>query len=427
MPELFTEPFVLGTSHVVAESGVRERLHLPHDTVESAAAELVERGILTEALPLSTCGRLELYATGRSPERAADTVRRLLSRRKGLSGHLVAAHTFHYRADAAVRHAFRVAAGLDSVVHGEAQILGQVRHALQRAREASVTGPVTERLFQRALATGKRVRSETDIGRGTASLVGAALAMVRAHAGSIEGASALVIGAGETGALVARLLSKGGVSSLVVANRTVVRARTVAGALGGRGVDLERLPDFVADADIIVGALAGVEGILRPEHFASMSADRVRYLVDLSHPRAFDPALTELDGIHLVDLDRVAREVDQARSKRLKKVPEAEAIVEAEVASFGAWLRSRHAVLVLRDLRERVLGRAREEAERLARGQSPEARAEAHRLARAVARSLLHGPTVALRQADSSTEEGRRLLDAAAALFDVPPPRDGAT
>ncbi|MEQ8329872.1 MAG: glutamyl-tRNA reductase [Longimicrobiales bacterium] len=412
-------PLVLGTSHVVAEEGVRERLHLPADVVVSVARGLVARGFLSEALPLSTCGRLELYGRGPAPERAAQVLRRLMSQGKGLPRHVVRTHTYHHQGAGAVRHAFRVAAGLDSVVHGEAQILGQIRDALAQARGEGLTGPLTERLFQRALATGKRVRSETDIGRGNASLASAALRLVRHDAGPLDGRSALVIGAGQTGSLVARLLRKHGVTSLVVANRTDARARALAEALGGRGVSLDRLPEELPKADIIIGAVAGSHGVLGPGDVAGLRDGRVRYLVDLSHPRAFDPGLATHEGIHLVDLDRISREVEQARSRRNAQVPAAEAIVDDEVGRFEEWLRRRHAVPILRGLREQVLARAQEEAERLARGGSPQDVQQARRLARAVARSLLHRPTVALRDVDPSSPDGRVLLDAAASLFGV--------
>lgn len=415
------ELFVLGTSHAVAPTGVRERLHVDPDVAYAALARFAATGLLGEAAPLATCGRLELYATAADPHRAVAALRRILARQTGLPRPHLEAHTFVHRGDAAVRHLFRVAAGLDSVVHGEAQILGQVRDVLNHPQTDRSTGPVLQRLFQAALACGKRVRTETSIGRGTASLASAALHLVRREAGDLRGRRVLVLGAGDTGALVARLLVKGGVGSLVVANRTPTRAADVAASLGStagvQAAGLGDLPALLAEAEIVVGAVAGVERLVTPGHLSGMHGERPRYFLDLSHPRAFDPALAELDGVHLFDLEHVAARVSEAREARAAQIPLAMAVIEEDVAVFMKWLSRRGGVPVLRAMREEVLRRARTEADRLARGRSREEQEQARRLARAVARSLLHTPTVALRDADPTSEEGKRLVESAAALF----------
>jgi glutamyl-tRNA reductase len=415
------ELFVLGTSQAVAPSAVRERLHLELEEVYATLGHLLtERGVLAEALPLSTCARLELYALAPDADRAQQLLVRMLARRTGLPVSEVRTHGYALRGERAVRHLFRVASGLDSVVHGESQILGQVREAAQHPLSTDGKGPVLHRLFEAALATGKRVRTETEIGRGAASLVGAALGLLRRESGPLGSRSALVLGAGETGALVARLLRKAGVRRLVIANRTQETARQVAARLGAEGRSLAELPELFADADLVVGAVAGGELVVTPEMLGGQAPSGTpRYLLDLAHPRNFDPSLSELPGVRLIDLEEVFEQVDAARDARAAQIPEAERIVRQQADEFVRWQRSRESVRMLKAVRDQVLDVARAEAERFARGRSPEAREEVARFARTLARTLLHSPTVALRRADSSSPEGRALLENAGVLFGV--------
>ncbi|MGB0544021.1 MAG: glutamyl-tRNA reductase, partial [Longimicrobiales bacterium] len=216
------EVFVVGTSQSVAPVAVRERLYVDLEEVYRAPTELlVDRGVLQEALPLSTCGRLELYGVSENPERALKLLVRLLAERARLDREQARSHMYALRGATAVRHLFRVASGLDSVVHGEAQILGQVRAAAYDPRAEHTKGPVLHRLFETALATGKKVRSQTEIGRGAASLASASIEMIQRDLGDLGDVSALVVGTGDTGRLIALILSKLGVGRLVLANRTI--------------------------------------------------------------------------------------------------------------------------------------------------------------------------------------------------------------
>lgn len=425
------ELFVLGTSQSVAPTKVRERLHVGLEEVYATLGRLLaERGVLEEAVALSTCARLELYGLARDADRAEGVLVRLMARRTGLRPHELRARGYAFRGERAVRHLFRVAAGLDSVVHGEAQVLGQVREAAQHPLSAHGKGPVLHRLFEAALAAGKRVRTETDIGRGAASLVGAALSMLKQESSSLEPLSVLVLGAGETGALVARLLRKAGVRRLVIANRTLENAREIAARLGAEARSLSELPALVGEADLVVGAMGGGEVVVTSDVLARSRGRSPRYLLDLAHPRNFDPALGEMPGIRLVDLEDVFEQVEAARQARAAQVPEAERIVREEAEEFVRWLRSRENARVLKAVRDQVLDLARVEAERFARGRSAEEREQVARFARTLARTLLHSPTVALRRADPSSPEGRALLESAGVLFgvrtgaaDLPDPR----
>lgn len=414
--------FVVGTSHSVASAAVRERLHVEVDEVYAAVDELLpQHEVLDEAIVLTTCARLELYGVARDPARATKLLQRMLARRVGAPMDEVRKRFYVLRGPPATRHLFRVASGLDSVVHGEAQILGQVREAARHPLSKRSKGKVLHRLFEMSVATGKKVRSETDIGRGAASLASAALGMVQREMGPLGSRSALVLGAGETGSLVARLLAKAGVGRLVIANRTVETAQCLAYQLDAEAIALDQLAASIGDADLIVGAATAGEFLITPASFVRATRDpaRTRHLVDLGHPRNFDPALADLPFVKLFDLDHVFERAEAAMTARAAQVPRAEAIVEEQARAFTQWLRSRESVEVLRAVRKQVLELARVEAERFGQGRSEEEKEQMRRLARSFARTLLHPPTVALRQADTSTEEGRFLLANAPALFGV--------
>lgn len=424
------ELFVLGTSQSVANARVRARMHVDLDEVYAGIARIrAVPGLLDEAVPVATCGRLEVYGLSRHPLRAAGAMKDLLCSRTGMGRDELDAHSYTRWGEDAARHLFRVASGLDSVVYGEAQILGQVRDAMAHPSTDAVAGSFMKRLFQSALAAGKRVRAETEIGRGSASVAGAALCLLELEVGSFAGKTAVVLGAGETGALVARLLHKAGVGRLIVVNRTVSTAEAVAGGLGAEAAGLDALTAFLPDADIVVGAVTGKTDLVPAAMLRSVAerdGERPFHLLDLAHPPNFAQEVGRVPGVRLLGLARVFEQVEEARQARAAQVPRAEAIVEAEVENFVLWVRSRQSAPVLRAVREQVLAMAQEEAERRARGRSPEEREELARFARSLARTLLHAPTLAIRDADPATPEGQWLLRAAPALFGLPGDGDDA-
>lgn len=416
--------FVLGTSQSVASADERARLHLDVEEMYGALEALIARGILDEAIPLATCGRIEVYAVSPRPERALRVLRQLLARRAGIPTVRVAATSYVHRNREAAIHLFRVGAGLDSVVHGEAQIIGQVRDALEHPRTRDTAGTFLLRLFQNALAAGKRVRTETGIGRGAVSLAGAALALLKQKVASLEPMSALVLGAGDTGVLMARLLRKEGLVHLTVANRTLAKAEKVTAELGGTADTLDDLAPLIRDADIVVGAVAERDDLVTPDLLAATlhaAPGRRRWFLDLAHPRNFHPDLADLPGVRVMDLDHVFAGVEAARQARAAETPRAEAMVMEDADVFMKWLRTRQSATVLKAVREQVLEMAQAQAERHARGRSDEEREHMLRLARSLARSVLHFPTLALRDADPTDDEGRKLLESARSLFGVTP------
>ena len=425
-----SELFVLGTSQSVASACVRERMHVDLDEVYAGLRRIMEvPGLLEEAVPVATCGRLEVYCLSTHPLRAAGVLKDLLSARTGLSREELDDHSYTYWGEEAARHLFRVASGLDSVIYGEAQILGQVRDAMAHPSTEEGAGSFMKRLFQSALAAGKRVRAETEIGRGSASVAGAALRLLETEARTFKDKTALVLGAGETGALVARLLTKAGVGKLTIVNRTLSTAEEVASDLGAEARGLGALPDLVSHADIIVGAIAGRDDLITADMMrtSGTAEPRRRFMLDLAHPRNFASGLADLPGVKLLDLAQIFNQVEEAKQARAAQVPRAEAIVEAEVETFVQWVRSRQSAPILRAVREQVLAMAQEAADRRSRGRSEEEREELARFARSLARALLHAPTVAIRDADPSTPEGQWLLRTAPALFGIGEESDTAS
>ena len=406
--------FVVGTSHAVASAEAREHLHLePSEILEALTPVLLRSDLLIEALPLVTCGRLELYGVSNRPVRAAQTLNRLVATQTGFNRTELSNNTFQLQGREAVQHLLRVSAGLDSVVHGEAQILGQVRSAAHDPRGSLAKGTVLHRLFEVALLTGKRVRSETKIGHGAASLAGASLKLVYSEIPDLERASVLIVGAGDTGSLVGRLLAKQGVGRIVIANRTLETAHAVASSLGAAAVPLSELAAEIAKADLVVGAAADSHHLITPESVLSYREDKPLWFIDLAHPRNVHPDVTKISGVRVFDLDAVAKQVESAKAARLEQTPKAEAIVLEGVNHFEEWFRSRESVEVLTALRSHVLKLANDEAELITRGRGDTEKEEVLLIARSIARTLLHQPTVALRSADLSTDEGQKLLRSA--------------
>jgi len=412
--------FVLGTSQSVSTLGMRERMHVDlHETCNVLSELRNVRGVLDEALPLATCGRMEIYGVTSDLPRVLRVLYGLTSRATAIPRDELRRHTYVLTGHEAVVHLLRVASGLESVVHGEVQILGQVRDALEYEGARSIKGPLLHRLFQRAITTGKRVRTETSIGRGAASLASASLKLLRGETAGLSGLRTLVLGAGDTGRLIAQLLAKEGVENLTVANRTPERAESLARELGCRAADLADLSELLPDADLVIGAVTAPGHLIGRDEVAALGESAPRHFLDLAHPRNFDPTIDEVPGVRVIDLQHVFARVEEARASRAAQVPHAETIVTEEAAVFRKWICCRGSTSVVRSVRSHVLELAETEANRYARGLSEEACEALHRMARSLARRMLHTPTVALREADPETQDGRRLLESASVLFGV--------
>lgn len=352
------EIILVGLNHRTAPVEVRERVSFTVEQARRAAEELRARGILEETLVLSTCNRSEVY--GVPPENMRETA-------AALSAFLSTFHAVrpeelhrslyqHYDRDA-VRHLFRVAAGLDSMLIGEAEILGQVREAYRAAHELGATGPVLNRLFQGALEVGKRVRTETELGTRPMSVASAGVKLAERIFGKLRERAALVLGAGTISEQVVAQLRDRGIGRLLVTNRSAERAEEFARRFGGRVIPWGEWDAALVQPDIVVSSVSAEEAVLRRETIErAMSArgNRALLLMDLGVPRNLDPAAGSLYNVYLYNVDDLSDIVEQNRRARESEVPRAETIVEEHLGKFLSWQASVELVGLLEALRTRL-------------------------------------------------------------------------
>ena len=403
-----------GLDHKTASLELRERVAFTAYQLSDALPRL--GGIVGEAVVVSTCNRTEIYTTAAEPDAAASLVRRFVADYHGLDG-ASPAEGFRDLVDAdAVRHLFRVAGGLDSMIVGESQILGQVRSALAAASAAGTLSAPLSRLFHRAIRAGRRVREETGVGRNALSVSFAAVRLAQTVLGDLSGSRVLLIGAGEAGKLVAEALRKTGVGELTVTNRTARRASELADELGGRAVPFDRLDVAVADADIVVAATEAPGHLLSAETVRAANRDRDRgtFMFDLAVPRNIDPEAASIDGVSLYNIDDLAAVANDNLRERRKAAAAAEAVVDDEVAQFVQWWGTLDALPLVMELRERAEEMRRREMGRALERLDGVSEADASvidDLTRAIVNKLLHAPTVSLKhRADEETLRAAREL-----------------
>lgn len=352
------EIVLIGLNHRTAAVDLRERLHFSLEQAARAAADLRARGVLREAVLLSTCNRSEVYGVPASGGvEVGASVEQFLCGFHHVAPEILNGSLYHRQGRDAVAHLFRVAAGLDSMLLGEAEILGQVRDAYKAAFESGVTGPLLNRLFQGALEVGKRVRSETALGAHAMSVASAAMKLAEQIFGQLSSKSALVLGTGATGAKAAAQLRQRGVGRLRVANRTPERARELAVHLAADWTPWELVGDILHEPDIVVSSVSGSEWTLSKAAIATAMAARQNsplFLIDLGVPRNIAPNVAELYNVYLYNVDDLTSIVGQNRKIREAEIPRAEAIVAQQVDKFAAWQAGSQAAAVLNELREEL-------------------------------------------------------------------------
>jgi glutamyl-tRNA reductase len=401
-----------------------ERVALPAEGVTKLLADVLASDHATEAFVLSTCNRVEVYAEVDKFHGGLAQASELLARRAGIDLDELTPHLYVHYEDRAVSHLFSVACGLDSMVVGESQVLGQVRLALRTAQDAGAAGRQLGALAQQALRVGKRARTETGIDRAGRSLVTAGLEVAEKVLGPLDGTDVLVVGAGAMSALAATVVAQGGAARVVVANRTLERAERVAAAVGGEAVPLDLLPGALASADLVVSCTGAVGHVLDTELLRTAVAgrpDRPLVVLDLALPRDVDPAAHDLPGVTVVDLETLAGAL--ATSEHAADVEATREIVVEEVAAFLGWQRAvsvAPTVVALRDMADAVV---RAELVRLS-GRLPEldprARAEIEQTVTRVVDKLLHAPTVRVKQL-AEEPGGQSYADALNKLFGLDP------
>jgi glutamyl-tRNA reductase len=394
---------LLGVSHKTAPVDLRERLDFSSRDLGGAVEALATRPSAAESVVLSTCNRSEIYIASSDPGRARDELTAFLSDYHGLPASAFEPHLFVHDNEAAVRHLFRVAAGLDSLVVGEPQILGQVKDAFQTAADHRCTGPVLSKLFHWSFVVGKRVRTETGLGEGAVSFGFAAVALARKIFGRLDGRRALVVGTGEISTLTAQHLRTIGVGEIVVTSRTPASAEMLAATVDGRTTAWEALPESLGQVDIVVSATGSPQPIITRAQVEAVVGRRrpdPLFILDLAVPRDVDPSVGDLEQVFLYNVDDLQVIVQENLSRRSAEVARAEAIVSEEMARFAAWQRSRSAVPTVVALRERFDQIRRAELQRLEgklTGLTPEARARVDEITRLIVEKLLLEPTEQLK------------------------------
>jgi glutamyl-tRNA reductase len=417
------ELMVLGTSHQTAPAGIREEVQFAPSDVESFCGRIRgERADVLELAVLSTCNRTEIYSLVRDVARAQGLIRRSVELQKGVPHLSNGRYTFMLEGGAAVRHLFRVAAGVESLMVGEPQILGQVRDAHKLADHHRVSGAVLTRLFNSAVRAGRRARTETEIGRGTVSVAYAAVEMALKVFDGLEKHTVVVVGAGETGELVARHVAEQRPGRLIIVNRTLERAAQLAAELDAEASPMEGLADAVADASVVVTATSAREPVLAGDfvrRIAKRRGSSPLVLVDISNPRNIDPSAGRIDNVFLYDLDALEGIAEQNRARRAREIPRVERIVDEEVAQFLAWYDALQVVPVIRALRDQFHDVSARELERYAR-RLPASELETFRaFARSLVNKLLHQPTSRIRDVDPATYHGVHKLVAVQELFEL--------
>ena len=415
---------VVGCNHRATPLGLLERMTVAPDDLPKALHDLASAEHLSESVLLSTCNRIEVYAYAERFHGGYADIREIIARHSGLPPEIVGDELYaHHDADA-VQHLFGVAAGLDSVVVGEHEILGQVRDAWQAARSEGTVGAVLEPLFRRALETGKRARTDTGIARGIASLSHAAVALAAERLDGLAGRRVLVLGAGDVAAGTLKSLADADPSDIAVASRTPERAVAAAQLCGGRAVALTELDSALVSAAVAITTTGATEIVLEHSDIDAVMARRAGaelLIVDVAVPRDVDPAARELPGVTLLDMDDLGEFVERERAGRSHEVDSVRAIVDEEVELFLAEASAREVAPLIAALRGRADTFTANELERHASrlaGLSPAQRAAVESLLRGVVNKLLHEPTVRLKDA-AGHARGDRLAEALRDLFDL--------
>lgn len=393
----------------------------------AALRELTDSRRAREAVVVSTCNRTELYLeTERVLVDPTPFGARFLTEQAGLLGALDATFFYTRQGRDAVEHLFRVVSSLDSMIIGEAQIQGQVKAAYELAvrAEPRPVGPVLARLFESSLAVGGRVRHETALGTGAASIPSAAVALAKKIFGTLKGRRAVVIGAGEMSALALECLAAEGVAGLVVANRTEARARELAARFGGRSASVDELPALLREAEIVATATSAPHPVLTRAMLEKIHPDGPRkplLIVDIALPRDVEPEVGAIPNVFLYDIDDMQQVVEGTLEKRRSEVAVAQRIIGEGVGDFWRWYRSRSAVPVIRALRGRAEDIRRAETERALRSLAhlpEEDRTRVEVLTRQLMNKMLHAPTARLRDA-AGEQPDAEVLEAARYLFDL--------
>ncbi len=415
---------VLGLNHRSAPLEMLEQCTVAPADLPKQLGELLSRDHVSEAVLISTCNRTEAYVVAEKFHAAYAEIRDFLATSAFLAPEDLADHVYVHHDEDAVRHLFDVASGLDSVVLGESEILGQTKSAWETARLEGTAGPVLNLLFRHAVEVGKRVRTETSIGRHTSSVSHAAVEMATRHLGTLEDRSVLVVGAGEMAEGMVVALASAGPSDVGIANRTHQRAVTLAERVGGRALALDELHNALCEVDVLLTSTGATSVIVDHASIGEVldrRAGRPLLIVDIAMPRDVDPDVARIDGVTLLDMHDLSEFASLGQAERALEVARVREIVDDEARRFAEVRSAREMAPLIASLRGSVDAVRAVEVERLLQtlpGLDPPGRDAVEQFSKALVAKLLHGPTVALKDAAGSAK-GDRLADSVRDLFEL--------
>jgi glutamyl-tRNA reductase len=413
---------LFGINHITAPVEIRERVNFSPDRLRYALKQFVRTDLAQEVVILSTCNRMELYCDSRKEELQESAIIEWLCHYHAISDKTLRKCLYHYTFDEAVRHLLRVACGLDSMILGEPQILGQVKNAYHIAREEGALGKVLSRLFEYSFSVAKRVRTDTAIGSSPVSVAFAAVRLAQQIFGDLSGNTALLIGAGETIELVARHLHENGLRRMIVANRTLGRARQLAKEFSGYAITLDEIPAHLAEADVIISSTASSEPILKVQDVKQAIKARRHepmFMVDIAVPRDIEPAIAEIEDVYLYTVDDLNEVIQEGLRSRRQAAYQAEEIIDTQVTHFIGWLNSLNAEDTICRLRIQAQNNHHKVVKKAKRmlNNGKSAHEVIDFLAHTLTNSLIHAPCAQLRRA--SYEGHDELISSAKQLFQL--------
>jgi glutamyl-tRNA reductase len=415
--------YCLGLNHTTTPIQLREQFSLSEDVIRSALARLACGHLATsigEFVIISTCNRTELYAT--SSYMAIAELEAFLSDASGVPAQQFSTHTYRYEDLDAARHLFEVAAGLDSLVIGEPQILGQIVCALELSRGQNMAGPVLNRLFQAAIHAGKRARTETAISRNAASVSSLAASLAERAVHPIAQAQVVILGAGEMAELAVEALRKRGAQKILVVNRTLERAHMIADRWGAEITTFENLNDALISADILISSTGAPHSILSAEmvkNAMQARAQRPLVLIDIAVPRDIDPDASKIPHVKLYDIDHLNEKLEGALAERMAEVPQVKSILDEEIKEFSEYMKSLEMIPIISDIRQQAESIRKEMLEKTLRRLPDLTDAERVRIeamTQALVKQILHAPTNRLR-AEASCPHAPEYAAVARTLF----------
>lgn len=415
---------VIGLSHKTAPVEIREKLSFPSQEQPDALLALMSFDAVLEAVILSTCNRTEVYAVVTEESKGKAALTDFLTQYKNIDPGEVTKHLYSHDSGNAVRHLLRVVSSLDSMVVGEAQILGQVKEAYSYALDAGATSTIFNRLFRHSFEVGKRARTETEIGESAVSISYAAIELAKKVFGSLEGRTVLILGAGKMSELTAKHLLSNGASAVLVANRSYDRAVELAAKFDGTAVRFDERIDAFARADIVISSTGATHYVVYKDDVARAIHERRHrpiFLIDIAVPRDIEPEVNDLDNVFLYDIDDLQQVVDANLSERMKEAEKVEHIIEREIDAFVAWVSTLDVVptiTALREKAERIRTAEMEKALNKLGDLSEQDVNTLNAMTTAIVNKLLHAPIVRIKE-HATTEEGYVYVDSLRHLFNL--------